>query len=1229
MRNVPRRGFVPRGRRRPGAPFAALALGFTLLVLFFASCGDSPPGGAVPTARSRQTLTTTLRPGPEGKDALVHSLASQANVPHGDTPTFDVMAWTFSSAPGRLRNLIDFDLSALPAGVTLVKATLELYANTAVTLDAGHSQLSGSNELVVQQVVSAWDEGAVTWNNQPGVDAGDLIVLPPSASAFQNYEIDVTRFMQRELADPEHYHGLMLRLQTEQYYRSLRFASSDHPDPSLRPALVLEYADGPVSLADIVGSVVRFPFSEPLAGVVVDAGGGHVAMTNAQGRYEFRGLPLGSYTMRASLPGWTFGSPSHQDATYTVTLSAGGQVQSARNIVGYAAEPVVFVHGWNSGPGAFDAVPGQFRSRGHFTIANQLDTDGLRTPPLEVNARLVKSWIDEAKHETGRERVILYGHSMGGLVARAYVEGSGYGGDVSQLFTFGSPHLGIPLISSPACIGDAVVGGLGAVCQMTPVGMALFNTMHTKRAGVDYHLVAGKAPMWTKKQICFRLFGKRRCILSIPWPDTQFRNAGGWALGALIPLADDAFIQTYSAAGMPGTNVDRFLTREVHDGGFGDRDYFEWDGGLSQEAFKECALPVLLDRTRDTCGTRTWWGSPPNSFLRRPAPFASLEAAPLALAGASPDGVTSAPRFEQLSRVDRRVLAPGERFERSVFVEGGPTSFAVSWQGAALGFKLVDPTGQVIDPAYVDSISDDSDEPAGPDAGPLPPEAVIYLAEAEGGTYYFPAARQGEWTLVLEAGADAPGGGVPFTAAASFDSRLTPEFSSGGSFHAPGSTARFRLTLSESVASAEASVAVRLPDGATDTVHLQSADGREYAADYLIPGTSGHVELRWGVRGVDTRGVDFERGGVEVAQIESTALRLGTGHFDQATPRADFPSLNSEIVVTLKVLSDYEGGELVAAASLVDAQGNNVAKAATSVAVTSGQSNVALRFLADDIYRSGADGPYAVRDVTLVDNRGAPLLAQKVDQAHLTQAYAHLSFAPAPGAPSVFLEGPYRVEAGEALSLDAIGIDPEGDPLVYNWDLDGDGFFETSGQTVSFVTTPGEPARVQTVAVRVTDPAGNSASAVSSVEIIRPVVVNLALQAEAYASSTLKSSSVEHIHDGKKSTGSWYGVSWINGDDIECNPELPAWVELDFGELRTLKRVALYTAKTLPLRDYDVQISFGGGWTTVAQVRGNVSPSVESLLQGAVATRLRVVGLRGPSKEPKRVRITELEVYGY
>jgi len=58
-------------------------------------------------------------------------------------------------------------------------------------------------------------------------------------------------------------------------------------------------------------------------------------------------------------------------------------------------------------------------------------------------ARLyLKPWIDRAKRRAGAEKVILVGHSMGGLVARSYIQGPDYAHDVARLFTLGTPHRG-------------------------------------------------------------------------------------------------------------------------------------------------------------------------------------------------------------------------------------------------------------------------------------------------------------------------------------------------------------------------------------------------------------------------------------------------------------------------------------------------------------------------------------------------------------------------------------------------------------------------------------------------------------------------------------------------------------------------------------------------------------------------------------------------------------------
>jgi hypothetical protein len=70
-------------------------------------------------------------------------------------------------------------------------------------------------------------------------------------------------------------------------------------------------------------------------------------------------------------------------------------------------------------------------------------------------------------------------------------------------------------------------------------------------------------------------------------------------------------------------------------------------------------------------------------------------------------------------------------------------------------------------------------------------------------------------------------------------------------------------------------------------------------------------------------------------------------------------------------------------------------------------------------------------------------------------------------APSVDAGGPYSVAEGGSVTLTAGGSDPDGDALTYAWDLDNDGTFETSGQSVTYAAGDG-PAS-PTVAVRVSD----------------------------------------------------------------------------------------------------------------------------------------------------------------
>lgn len=60
------------------------------------------------------------------------------------------------------------------------------------------------------------------------------------------------------------------------------------------------------------------------------------------------------------------------------------------------------------------------------------------------SAKLLQKEIQKIKEDTSRPKVDIVAHSMGGLLAREYIESDYYQNDVDQLITLGTPHLGAP-----------------------------------------------------------------------------------------------------------------------------------------------------------------------------------------------------------------------------------------------------------------------------------------------------------------------------------------------------------------------------------------------------------------------------------------------------------------------------------------------------------------------------------------------------------------------------------------------------------------------------------------------------------------------------------------------------------------------------------------------------------------------------------------------------------------
>lgn len=59
-----------------------------------------------------------------------------------------------------------------------------------------------------------------------------------------------------------------------------------------------------------------------------------------------------------------------------------------------------------------------------------------------ITASLLKAKINSVKEITGKNKVDIIAHSMGGLVSRSYIEGDDYQDDIDQVIFLGTPHKG-------------------------------------------------------------------------------------------------------------------------------------------------------------------------------------------------------------------------------------------------------------------------------------------------------------------------------------------------------------------------------------------------------------------------------------------------------------------------------------------------------------------------------------------------------------------------------------------------------------------------------------------------------------------------------------------------------------------------------------------------------------------------------------------------------------------
>lgn len=102
--------------------------------------------------------------------------------------------------------------------------------------------------------------------------------------------------------------------------------------------------------------------------------------------------------------------------------------------------PVVLVHGWVHNRSAF-LVMGRALRRAGFGDVTGYSYSSI-TGSVEAAAAELAVVVDAALERTGAPRVVLVGHSMGGIVARCYTQRFGGYDTVDTVVTIGTPHRG-------------------------------------------------------------------------------------------------------------------------------------------------------------------------------------------------------------------------------------------------------------------------------------------------------------------------------------------------------------------------------------------------------------------------------------------------------------------------------------------------------------------------------------------------------------------------------------------------------------------------------------------------------------------------------------------------------------------------------------------------------------------------------------------------------------------
>jgi hypothetical protein len=230
---------------------------------------------------------------------------------YGTNTRMSVTGYADQGATNVQRGLVKFDVSSIPSGTTIARATLYLYSY----------QVTGSTGYYGAYALTRnFTANGVTWNTYDGTNAwttagGDFNGTADGTSPKQSvanvwYAFDVTSRVQQWINNPSSNYGWVIKCTDENLHNQDYFYQSDYAtDTSLRPKLVV---------SDVSGFAVTTA-SSPTAGGTVTGGGNYQSGQNC----TLTAYPATTY-------GYTFdhwsGGPVNGQTNNPVTFSVTGDV---------------------------------------------------------------------------------------------------------------------------------------------------------------------------------------------------------------------------------------------------------------------------------------------------------------------------------------------------------------------------------------------------------------------------------------------------------------------------------------------------------------------------------------------------------------------------------------------------------------------------------------------------------------------------------------------------------------------------------------------------------------------------------------------------------------------------------------------------------------------------------------------------------------------------------------